>query len=55
MVQKEKLFRMLEGLNENDQRAAYEFIYSLSERQKDGAKEKSSIELYGKNYFVVPD
>ncbi|MCU6794009.1 MULTISPECIES: hypothetical protein [Paenibacillus] len=55
MVHKEKLFRMLEGLNENDQRAAYEFIHSLVERQEQCTEENSSIELFGKNYFVVPD
>ncbi|WP_240418352.1 hypothetical protein [Paenibacillus periandrae] len=55
MVHKEKLFRMLEGLNEKDQRAAYEFIHSLAERQEECAEETPSLELFGKNYYVVPD
>lgn len=52
MVYKEKLFSLFEGLNENDQRAAYEFIQSLAHRPDE---DQEVIELYGKNYFVVPD
>ncbi|NHN29564.1 hypothetical protein [Paenibacillus agricola] len=51
MVQKEKLFCLFEGLNERDQKAAYEFIQSLAHHSAEGQK----IELYGKNYFVVHD
>jgi hypothetical protein len=52
MVYKEKLFSLFERLNESDQKAAYEFIQSLAQHPDE---DQEVIELFGKNYFVVPD
>ncbi|WP_171652494.1 hypothetical protein [Paenibacillus foliorum] len=56
MVSKEKIFNLLDGLNELDQRTAYEFIQYLAHRNG-GNKLKSEevVDLFGKNYFIVPD
>jgi hypothetical protein len=52
MVYKEKLFSLFEGLNEHDQKTAYEFIQSLAQYSDE---DQEVVELFGKNYFVVPD
>ncbi|WP_179232901.1 hypothetical protein [Paenibacillus rigui] len=55
MVSKEKLLHLLDGLNERDQRTAYEFIQFLAHRSGHKAEAEEVVSLYGKNYFVVPD
>ncbi|WP_197035578.1 hypothetical protein [Paenibacillus sp. UNC451MF] len=55
MDSKEKLFHLLDGLTERDQRAAIEFIQFLAHRNGKKIKNEDVINLYGKNYFVVPD
>ncbi|MFH5181658.1 hypothetical protein ACHHV8_02945 [Paenibacillus sp. TAB 01] len=55
MVCKEKLLHLLDGLTEGDQKTAYEFIQFLAHRNGHKAEDKEVVNLYGKNYFVVPD
>ncbi|MCZ8517171.1 hypothetical protein O9H85_33450 [Paenibacillus filicis] len=55
MERKEKLYCLFERLSERDQMKAFEFIQELAYRHKDHAEEQDVMELYGKNYFVVPD
>lgn len=55
MESKEKLVRLFDGLSEHDQRAAYEFIQYLANRNRKKLDNEDVINLYGKNYFVVPD
>ncbi|MCS7464801.1 hypothetical protein N0M98_32480 [Paenibacillus doosanensis] len=55
MVYKEKLLHLLDGLNELDQKAAYEYIQSLARRSSNKAESKEVVHLYGKDYFIVPD
>jgi hypothetical protein len=50
---KEKLFSLFDGLNEQDQKRAYEFIQSLANEDK--LEEAEVLQLFGKHYFVVPD
>ncbi|WP_165972383.1 hypothetical protein [Paenibacillus piri] len=55
MVSKEKLLCLLDGLNEHDQRTAYEFIQFLAHRNGKKADHEEVIDLFGRNYFIVPD
>jgi hypothetical protein len=55
MVYKEKLFSLFDTLDEPDQKAAYEFIKSLAHHQGKNLENEEVIQLFGKNFFVVPD
>jgi hypothetical protein len=55
MVCKETLNHLFDGLNEHDQKKAYEFIKSLSHPYREKAAGEEVIQLFGKNYYVVPD
>ncbi|UUZ79138.1 hypothetical protein LJK88_28425 [Paenibacillus sp. P26] len=55
MVSKEKLFGLFDLLDENDQKTAYEFMQFLAKRNGKTMEEEDVIELFGKNYYVVPD
>lgn len=55
MVSKEKLFRMFEGLDEGDQKKAYEFIQSLARNNGENIPDDEVMNLFGKNYYVIPD
>jgi hypothetical protein len=55
MVSKENLFHLLDGLNERDQRTAFEFIQFLAHRNGNKIEHEEVIDLFGKNYFIVPD
>jgi hypothetical protein len=55
MVYKEKLFSLFDTLDEHDQKAAYEFIKSLAHHQGKNLENEEVIQLFGKNFFVVPD
>jgi len=55
MDSKEKLFHLLDGLNERDQRAAIEFIQYLAHRSGKKINNEEVINIYGKHYYVVPD
>ncbi|WP_239635215.1 hypothetical protein [Paenibacillus sp. H1-7] len=55
MESKEKLFRLFDALNEHDQRAAFEFIQDLAKRNGKKMDHEDVIQVYGKNYYVVPD
>lgn len=52
---KEKLFHLLDGLNERDQRTAYEFIQFLAHRSGNKHEGDEVIDILGKPYFIVPD
>jgi hypothetical protein len=54
MIQKEKLFCLFDGLNERDQKKAFEFIQSLA-HQGQNLEDEEVIQLFGKNFYVVPD
>ncbi|WP_165842287.1 hypothetical protein [Paenibacillus xerothermodurans] len=55
MSSKEKLLHLFEELNESDQKKAYEFIKSLAHHSGIQMKNQEVIQVFGKNYFVVPD
>lgn len=55
MERKEKLYCLFERLSERDQKKAFEFIQELARRNGDGIEDEDVMELFGKNYFVVPD
>jgi len=55
MVSKEKLLSMLDGLNDRDQRAAYEFIQFLAHRNGKKKDNEEVVDIFGRSYFIVPD
>jgi DNA phosphorothioation-dependent restriction protein DptG len=55
MAYKEKLFSLFDELNESDQKKAYEFIKFLAHQHCENIEDEEVIELFGKNYFIVPD
>jgi hypothetical protein len=55
MAPREKLVRLFDKLNENDQKKAYEYMQSLAHRSRGTSKTQEVSTLYGKDYFVVSD
>ncbi|MBD2862516.1 hypothetical protein [Paenibacillus oceani] len=52
---KEKLVNLFDKLDERDQKAAFEFIQALARRKNQSAAEEDVSQLFGKNFFVLPD
>lgn len=52
---KEKLVNLFDKLDERDQKAAFEFIQALARRKNKPAADEDVSQLFGKNFFVLPD
>lgn len=55
MAPREKLVRLFEQLDENDQQKAFEFMQSLAHRSRPGRQREDISTLHGKDFFVVSD
>ncbi|MCZ8521920.1 MULTISPECIES: hypothetical protein [Paenibacillus] len=55
MTYKEKLFHLVDGLDEKDQKSAYEYLQSLASMNVQEFDHEDEIHILGNRFFVVPD
>lgn len=54
MTQKDKVIRLFDKLNENDQKKAYEYMQSLA-HSREKANHEGVSKIFGKQYYIVSD